>query len=433
MTHPANSSLGALRSGAAAVIIGGGPGGTAAAIALKKGAQALGITIDITLVEGKLFSNGQHHNQCAGVLSPPIAQILENELGIPFPWHLSQRSINRYVLHTARKSIELDGAGEASYAMRRIQFDEYMLETARQMGIQIVQARVTDLEVHADRVVIYTESCCLVADVVIGAFGMDEGTAEAFTRAVGYKAPPSLSTVVTKFHPGEDQVENFGDSIHVFLPNSPKIEFGAFTPKGNHLTINIAGKAIDANLMDAFFALPEVSQILKSLTNTDHLDSRMISYFKGRFPRGLAKNYYGDRFILVGDAAGLVRAFKGKGVTSAIQTGMRAADVILHKGISTTAFQAYDEANHDILEDMPYSQAMRYLTIFASSLGLMDVAIRAAEKNPGLRLALFDAVSAHRSYKEVVGHILTPSAVGSILQAFFTRDPGKPKAAVGDG
>jgi flavin-dependent dehydrogenase len=269
-------------------------------------------------------------------------------------------------------------------------------------------------------VVIYTESCNLVADVVIGAFGMDEGTAEVFTRAVGYKAPPSLSTVVTKYHPGEDHLEHFGDSIHVFLPTTAQIEFGAFTPKGNHLTINIAGKAIDANLMDAFFALPEVRRVLKSLTDTDHLDSRMISYFKGRFPRGLAKNYLGDRFILVGDAAGLVRAFKGKGVTSAVQTGMRAADVILHKGISAQAFQAYNQANHDILEDMPYSQGMRYLTIIASSLGLMDVAIRAAENNQGLRQALFDAVSAHRSYKEVVGHILSPSAVRSILQAFFT-------------
>lgn len=425
MTFPAGSTLGPLHSGSAAVIIGGGPGGTATAIALKKGAQALGLDIEITLVEGKLFSNGQHHNQCAGVLSPPIAQILEKDLGVAFPWHLSQRSINRYVLHTARRSIELDGTGEPSYAMRRVQFDEYMLETARQMGIKIVQARVTDLEIHADRVVIYTESCCLVADVVIGAFGMDEGTAEVFTRAVGYKAPPSLSTVVTKYHPGEEHLPKFGDSIHVFLPATPQIEFGAFTPKGNHLTINIAGKAIDADLMDTFFALPEVGRVLKDLTDADRLNSHIISYFKGRFPRGLAKNYFGDRFILVGDAAGLVRAFKGKGVTSAVQTGMRAADVILHQGISAQAFHSYNQANHDILEDMPYSQAMRSLTIFSSRFGLMDVAIRAAENNPGLRRAFFDAVSAHSSYKEVVRLILSPAALRSILQTFFFPASGQ--------
>jgi flavin-dependent dehydrogenase len=139
----------------------------------------------------------------------------------------------------------------------------------------------------------------------------------------------------------------------------------------------------------------------------------------------LARNYYGDRYILVGDAAGLVRAFKGKGVTSAVQTGMRAADVLLHKGISAQAFHAYDQANHDILEDMPYSQGMRYLTILSSRFGLMDVAIRAAENNPGLRRAFFDAVSAHSSYKEVVGHILSPAALRSILQAFFFPAAGQ--------
>ena len=418
---PDNLTLGPLHSGSV-VIIGGGPGGTAAAIALKKGARSMGLDIQVTIVEGKSFSNDLHHNQCAGVLSPPIAAILEHDLGVPFPWHLSQRSISRYVLHTARKEICLEGKGEASYALRRIQFDEYMLETARQQGVEIVQARVTGLEIHADRTVIYTESCCLVADLVVGAFGLDEGTAAIFKEAVGYTAPPWLSTVVTKYHPLEDTAARLGDSIHVFLPTSPKIEFGAITPKGNHLTINIAGKAIDADLMDAFFTLPEVRPVIKELAGVNQLNSHIISYFKGRFPRGLARRYSGDRFVLVGDAAGLVRAFKGKGVTSAIQTGIRAAQVILQQGISAQAFLAFDNANHDILEDMPYSQAMRYLTIFASRFGLMDVAIRAAQTDPGLRRAFFNAVSAHSSYKEVVGRISAPSTLLSITKAFLLPD-----------
>jgi flavin-dependent dehydrogenase len=61
---------------------------------------------------------------------------------------------------------------------------------------------------------------------------------------------------------------------------------------------------------------------------------------------------------MVGDAAGLVRAFKGKGVTSAIQTGVRAAETILHHGISAAAFQSYRAANRDILADLPYGRAM---------------------------------------------------------------------------
>jgi flavin-dependent dehydrogenase len=226
--------------------------------------------------------------------------------------------------------------------------------------------------------------------------------------------------VVTKYHPGEENLEKFGDGIHVFLPASQRIEFGAVTPKGNHLTINIAGMTADANLMDTFFSLPEVKDVLPCLENNEPLNSQNMIYHKGRFPRGLARNYIGDRFIMVGDAAGLVRAFKGKGVTSAFQTGIRAARVILQEGISAIAFQAYIKANQDILEDLPYGRAMRLLTIVSSSIGLMDIAIAAAENNPDLRQAFFDAVSAHRPYKEVVRRVLSPSSVVSIAKALIT-------------
>ena len=426
---PDSQNLGPLREGATVVVIGGGPGGTAAAISLKKYARALGRSIKVIVVEGKLFSGDVQYNQCAGVVSPPIAQLLPDELDVPFPWDLCQRTIDRYVLHTSRRQIELVGKAEPSYALRRVQFDNYMLESVRKQGIHIHHARVTDIEFHADRVVIYTDNSPLVADVVVGAFGLDEGTAAIFQRAVGYGPPPSLNSVVTKFHPETAFLQNFGSGIHVFLPTHKRIGFGAITPKENHLTINIAGKTADADLMDSFFSLPEVKAVLSTFAGPGMVKTQPLSYFKGRFPRGLAKNYTGDRFIMIGDAAGLVRAFKGKGITSAIQTGIRAARVILSEGISKTAFQAYHAANQDILEDLPYGQAMRLFTILSSSTGIMDVAIGAAEIDPGLRQAFFDAVSAHRSYKEVVRRIISPSSVSSIAKAFFFPNSMQKKAA----
>jgi flavin-dependent dehydrogenase len=141
---------------------------------------------------------------------------------------------------------------------------------------------------------VYTERAPLVGEVV-GAFGLDEGTGVVFQRAVGYQPPPALSSIVTKYHPG--------------------------------------------------------------------------------------------------DAAGLVRAFKGKGVTSAIQTGLRAARVILGAGVSERALGDYLEANRDIIADLPYGQAMRGLTILAARLGTMGLVLDAAEADPGLRRALFDSAS----------------------------------------
>lgn len=414
-----DSGLGPLPDGGRVVVIGGGPGGTSTAIALKQGAISLGRNISVTIVEGKQFVNEQHHNQCAGVLSPPIVDLIERRLQVPFPDHLCRNIITGYVLHTARRTVILEGETLLTISLRRVQFDAYMLAVARQWGVEVLPARVTGLEFHSNRLQIYTESKPIEADVVVGAFGLDEGTAALFEHTVRYHPPPALSSVVTKYHPGEAGMQGFGGRIHAFLPASPSIEFGAVTPKGNHLTINIAGTSVDAELMQAFLTAPEVQQTLPCLENVRRFNTNDLRFFKGRFPCGLAKNFSGDRFVMVGDAAGLVRAFKGKGVTSAILTGLRTAEVILHKGISAEAFRAYHTANRDITDDLNYGRAIRRLTIFASRHGFMDAVLTAAEQNRNLRRALFDAVSAQRPYREVIRAAFSPDSLLSILKALL--------------
>ncbi|MBI4631498.1 MAG: hypothetical protein HY740_07270, partial [Chloroflexi bacterium] len=111
--------LGPLQDGGRVGIIGGGPGGVATAIALKQGARALGREAQVIIIEGKQFAGEQHHNQCVGVLSPPIADLVERDLKIPFPHSLSRSAITGYILHTAQREIILDGETEPSVALRR--------------------------------------------------------------------------------------------------------------------------------------------------------------------------------------------------------------------------------------------------------------------------------------------------------------------------
>ena len=413
--------FGPLADGATAVVIGGGPAGVATALALKQAAAAAGRAVRVVIVEGKQLTLGQHHNQCAGVLSPPIGALLEAGLGLPFPQHLARAAVTGYVLHARRQSLVLDGAAEPSVALRRVQFDAYMLNAAVDRGVEVMIARATDLEFHSDGVDVYTDSRPLHAAVVVGAFGLDAGTAATFAQAVGYRPPPSLTSVVTKYHPGQDGMAAFGGRIHAFLPGTPGIEFGAVIPKGNHLTITVAGAAADACRMDTFLRLPMVRHVLPCLENAGQFDTGDLRYFKGHFPRGLGRRIAGDRFVVVGDAAGLVRAFKGKGVTAAIETGLRAARVIVSAGISERAFQAFHDANRDILNDLPYGRAMRHFTIAAARLGLLDPVLRAAEHDAGLRCALFDAVSAHRPYREVVRRGLSAPALKAVWRSVSSR------------
>jgi digeranylgeranylglycerophospholipid reductase len=414
-----DQSLGPLQSGHV-VIIGGGPGGTACALALQRMATEMGRKIEITLIEGKQFVGEMHHNQCVGVLSPPLPELLWNRLGVKFPYQLSRSFISQYVIHTAREQISLDDKDQHSVALRRVQYDAFMLEAVKQRGITVIPARAMDLEFHADHVVVYTDNSPFQADVIVGAFGMDDGSSAMFNRLTPYRPPQALSSIVTKYHPKPEDIQAFGPCIHAFLPSNPKIEFGGVTPKGNHLTINIAGSNVDADLMVAFLNLPEVRAILPNFNDDIKFDFSELQFYKGRFPRSLAHGYYGDRYVLVGDAAGLVRAFKGKGVTSAVLTGIRAAETILQHGISGQAFyNHYCSLNKDITQDLPYGQVMRHFTIFLAHYQLLDPVIRAAKQNPQLQSALFDAVSAHAPYRQVIQQSLHPEIILAVLRSWI--------------
>src|SRR5512139_1112812 len=110
-----NTGSGPLREGARVAIIGGGPGGSGTALALAHLARQMGRTIHITIFEGKVFAGEQHFNQCVGVLSPPIENILTSALCIPFPRHLVQREINGYVLHSDRRALILESDDPPGY------------------------------------------------------------------------------------------------------------------------------------------------------------------------------------------------------------------------------------------------------------------------------------------------------------------------------
>ena len=383
------------------VVVGGGPAGSACAIELSHLAQHLGHRLRVILYEGKSFTGISHYNQCVGVVSPPIVQILEKELAIPFPRHLVQRQITGYTLHGERRHLVLDGYDEEpSYALRRIEFDAYLLDQVREAGVEVVQSRVTDLELHANHVVVYSESDCIRADVVAGAFGTDEGSAAAFRQATHYAPPRCMHSIVTKLHPTGEPLPAGDSHIHAFLPRSRTIEFGAITPKSNHLTINVAGATVDSTVMDWFL---HYEPMRRNLPPTDHhhpTQANDLRYFRGSFPVSVARHFYGDRYVIMGDAAGLVRAFKGKGINSACLTGIWAARCMMRTGISRQAFASdFKQACAEILDDIPYGQMTRRLVTMMQRLDLVDALLAVAEGEPRLRQALFQAVSGHSPYR----------------------------------
>ena len=394
-----NKGLGPLEDGQTVVIIGGGPAGTSCAITLSKLAKKRNIDLNVVLYEGKDFGKSEQFNPCVGVLSPPIEEILEKDLGIPFPRHLILEEISAYYLHSDDEDIKLEGDGEVSCAVHRMLFDNYLIHKAKDAGVNIIRSRVTNIDIDSSGVMVYSETDNRRADVVVGAFGLDEGACKVFETATHYRTAQYMSTILTKFYPEKEEMEKFGNCIHAFLPSLRGIEFGAITPKIDHLDINIAGSKINWRWMDNFLLMPQVTKVLPS---NFAMQRHELSYSRWQFPTAPAKNLFGDRYVTVGDAAGIIRAFKGKGVNTACITGIKAAEVMMDVGISKEAFKDYYNSFSYITGDLPYGKAVRLFATFGAHFGLFSSMIQLAKEDKKFRTALFNSVAGGKMFKKII-------------------------------
>ncbi len=409
------NSLGPLKNGSSVAVIGGGPAGCSCALAVKREAAKRNANVEVSIFEHKHY--GSHYNQCLGVLSPPVLNLLQEYFDIIFPGAPSsilQRKIEGYILYTKGKSLDLPDAqgSEPSYASRRVSFDDFLLTEAEKRGVKIIKCRVSDIEIFEDEVIVYGESGNIRADIVVGACGLDTDMMEIFRNKTGFKPPSHLDTVVTKLHIPKEEIDAFGSRIKAYISEVPGVEFAAITPKHNHISIVMAGKNVD-------------SRDFRKLIETDLFKSTLSFDFcikdvhKGRFPNSPAKNFYGNRYVLIGDAAGLIRPFKGKGINSAIITGNLAAITMFEKGISREALKNFEKDCRFLIGDYWYGMFVRFGVKIMSRFNALSPVLSCAENNTEIREALYKSVSGSDTYKKIVMTCFKPENLISIAAAYF--------------
>lgn len=405
-----------LRDGSRVAVIGGGPGGSACAIRLLREAKRRGLSLRVTIYEPKQFP--RHHNPCIGVLAPPTAELLRERLGLELPPGMIKRTIKGYRLHGDRNEIDLraPSTDEPALMVSRSDFDRLLLERAIEEGAEVLNDRVTGLEFHPDNlehpVRLYSEGASHSADMIVAACGLDDGMLSVLEqvspRQRRYERPGEyMHSIIIKLPCDERYIEKrLGGVIHAFLLSDlPRIEFGAISPKQDHVLVNIMGRRVRSTDMEDFLLHRKVRNLLPRF-NLQRLD-----YYEGHAPVRHARHVFWDRFVAVGDATGWLRPFKGMGITTAIQTGTAAADVMIERGIDAVALEAYALRLRILTGDHYHGRLLRRLCRMGMSTGVMDGVIELAKTNEELYTILYNTISGRHSYRRIARDLLRTALV----------------------
>jgi flavin-dependent dehydrogenase len=261
----------------------------------------------------------------------------------------------------------------------------------------------------------------LKADVVVGAFGLDDGMMSVFETATGgkYRRPGDyMHTFVVKISTDRAFIEKkLGSIIYAYLfpPGIPNLDFGAITPKGDHVIVNVAGRRATVEDMFAFLSLDIVRDHLPPLSR----DS--LEVYRGKFPGKPARGATGDRYLVVGDATGWMRPFKGKGINMAIQTGIQAAETIVDHGTDSASLLKYEERSRQLRDDYLYGSWMRHLCKAGEITGMLGTILSMAKVNQEVHDALFSAVSGHGSFRDIFTRYARPRVLADVVRN-YVRD-----------
>jgi flavin-dependent dehydrogenase len=305
----------------AALIVGGGPAGSAAAIALA------GAGVESELIER---TEGPHDTVCGGFLGWDSLAALDR-LGLD-PAALGARPIRRLRLISAERSIEVDLPRAAAGLSRRT-LDEALLAAARRAGALVRRGRTVRAADLAERRVRLDEEDWLAGDAIVLATGKHElrGGArpvDISTRPLGLRASLDPARALTNTLEGV-------------------IELHLYDGGYAGLLLQEDGRA---NL-----CLSASRDLLKAAGGIEPLVQRLaddLPAFAERLGQGEAGAWsavsgvpYGWRasetvegVYRVGDQAAVIASLAGDGIAIALESGVAAAKAIAG-GTSSADFQ----------------------------------------------------------------------------------------------
>ena len=422
-----------LENGSRVAVIGGGPAGSFFSYFLLDLAQRVGIDLKLDIYEPRDFSlpAPQGCNMCAGVISETLIQNLATE-GINLPASVVQNAINSYVLHTDLGSQRIDsafhekrigtifrGGGPRGIQETRFQgFDDYLLSLARNKGANIICLRVTGVEKVGGYVQVRTHSSTIEGyELLVVAAGVNTAVLKLFEEGdPKYSPPDTTKTAIREYFLGKETIEKtFGDSLHVFLLDFPRLDFGMIVPKGDYVSVCLLGKDIDDSLLQAFLTAPAVKGCFPDGWHWDQPVCQCLP----RINVQAALRPYADRVVFIGDS-GVTRLYKD-GIGAAYRTAKAAATCAVLEGVSSEDFRRYYAPFCRSVEvDNQFGKLIFFVTHLIQRMHFAHNALlrrmgneqRSSGKSQRVSSVIWDTFTGSAPYQDVFLRTLHPAFVG---------------------
>ena len=290
-------------------IVGGGPAGSACAWSLHRAG------LDVVVLDKAVFPRDK---VCAGWITPAVL----DRLCIDPLDYASRRTLQpitsfRIGAIGQRRAIDVAYPAPVSFAIRRSEFDQYLIERS---GVNVrVGTAVTSVRREG--------SAWIVNDAI---------RARLLVGAGGHFCPVARAVDATRrtrrlIVAQEVEVPIRGSRCEID-PDRPEIYFatdlagyGWCLRKGWYLNVGLGrfeGRELPAIVARFVRFLQQIGRVS---TEAADWKWRGHAYAVG----GEAGPLAGDGFVLVGDAAGLARPLTGEGIRPAIESGLLAADAIV--------------------------------------------------------------------------------------------------------
>ena len=285
-------------------VVGAGPAGTWVSVLLARQGHS------VTLLDPQV----PWEKPCGGGVTAKAISTLEI-----FDSDLPRNNIERVTIYFADKESVTVMPQQAIAVLSRRDLGKYLLDTAETAGVSVIKSRVTQIKSRAGGWELATRDSVLQSDFLIGA----DGATSLVRRSVGTALQPEdLAVTLGYFIPG-----NVPPQMKIyFLP-----EFEGYIwsfPRPNHISYGLITRSDPGWTSRAKTLL---SNFIIADLGADVL--QQAEFYSAPVPclgpRAWKNNQIaGERWALVGDAAGLVDPITGEGIFYAFKSAQLLADTI---------------------------------------------------------------------------------------------------------